>query len=50
VRHHATEGDVVGFKPLSSFCQKNMGMARHLIALLEDNPEAAGILQAWARA
>ena len=26
VYHHATQGDVVGFKPTSGFCRKNMGV------------------------
>ena len=48
VRHHTTQGDFVGFKPTSSFCQKTMGMARHLIRLLEDDPAAAAVLRGWA--
>jgi uncharacterized protein len=47
VYHHATQGDWVGFKPTSDFCRKNMGVIRHLIHLLEDNPEAARVLRSW---
>ncbi len=47
VFHHATQGDIVGFKPTSAFCQKNMGVIRHLIALLEDDEQAACILRSW---
>ncbi|WP_437222584.1 His-Xaa-Ser system radical SAM maturase HxsB [Planctomicrobium sp. SH661] len=47
VYHHATQGDLVGFKPTSGFCQKNMGIFRQLIQLLEDDPSAAAILRSW---
>jgi uncharacterized protein len=47
VYHHATQGDHVGFKPTSAFCQKNMAVMRHLIELLEDQPEAATVLRSW---
>ena len=47
VYHHATQGDAVGFKPTSGFCRRNMGVIRHLIRLLEDDPAAAEILRGW---
>lgn len=47
VYHHATQGDRVGHKPTSGFCRKNMGVFRHLISLLEDDPQAAVILRSW---
>lgn len=47
VHHHATQGDVVGFKPTSSFCGKNMGVIRHVFQLLEDDPRAAKVLTSW---
>ena len=47
VYHHATQGDVVGFKPPSGFCRKNMAVMRHLIGLLEDDPRAASVLESW---
>ena len=47
VQHHTTQGDFVGFKPTSAFCQKSMGMVRHLIRLLEDDPQAASVLRSW---
>lgn len=49
VRHYATQGDIVGHKPTSSFCRKNMEIMRHLVQLLEDNKEAARILRSWVR-
>jgi His-Xaa-Ser system radical SAM maturase HxsB len=48
VHHHTTQGDWVGFKPTSDFCKKNMGVIRHLIGLLEDDPRAASVLRSWA--
>jgi len=47
VGHHATQGDPVGFKPESAFCAKSMGVVRHLIRLLEDEPEAGAVLRDW---
>lgn len=47
VFHHATQGDMIGSKPNSAFCQKNMGVIRHLALLLEDDAEAAEVLRGW---
>lgn len=47
VLHHATQGDLVGFKPTSSFCSRNMGMMRHIFKLLEDDADAAEVLMTW---
>ena len=47
VRHYRTQGDTVGFKPGSDFCKKHMGVATHLVRLLEDDREAAMVLRTW---
>jgi His-Xaa-Ser system radical SAM maturase HxsB len=47
VRHHATQGDFVGHRPTSTFCRKQIGVFRHLIQLLEDDPTAGAILRRW---
>ena len=47
VQHYATQGDVVGHKPTSVFCRKNMEVLRHLFRLLEDDPRAADTLKSW---
>lgn len=47
VFHYATQGDIVGFKPASDFCRKNMEIVRYLIKLLEDDAEAGEILRSW---
>ncbi len=47
VYHYATQGDVVGLKPASGFCHKNMEIMRHLVTLLEDDLDARRILMSW---
>ena len=47
VYHYATQDDIVGFKPSSDFCRKNMEVMRHLIRLLEDDERAASVLKSW---
>lgn len=47
--HRATQGDVVGHRPTSAFCRRNMFVMKHLVALLEDDPEAAQVLRGWTR-
>jgi radical SAM protein with 4Fe4S-binding SPASM domain len=47
VRHYRTQGDIVGFKPSSDFCKKNMGVIKHLIRLIEDDEKAYNVLKTW---
>lgn len=47
VFHQATLGDPVGHKAFSAFCTKQMGVIRHVVSLLEDDPEARRILMGW---
>jgi len=49
VRHHATQRDMIGHKPTSAFCRKNMEIMRHFVRLLEDDPKTARILRRWIR-
>lgn len=49
VFHHATQGDAVGHRPTSEFCQKNMAIFRLLLELLEDDPEARKVFRRWAQ-
>lgn len=37
VYHHATQGDMIGHRPTSGFCQRNMEIMRHLFAMLEES-------------
>ncbi|MBL0001722.1 MAG: His-Xaa-Ser system radical SAM maturase HxsB [Sphingomonadales bacterium] len=48
VFHHATQGDVVGKKPLSAFCNRNMAIFRGLIERMTDNPKVREIFERWA--
>lgn len=47
VFHRATQGDVVGHKAFSAFCEKQMAVVRHLIGLLEDDPSSRQVLRGW---
>lgn len=48
VFHHATQNDVVGNKPNSLFCYKNMEIFKHLIRLMEDQDKRK-VLLSWVR-
>lgn len=47
--NHRTQGDVVGHRPTSAFCSKNMGILRHLFGLIrEGDPFVNGLFTKWA--
>lgn len=48
VFHHATQGDAVGKKPLSAFCNRHMAVFRGLIIRMEDDPEVRAMFERWA--
>jgi uncharacterized protein len=48
VYHHATQGDFVGRKPLSGFCEKNMTIFRALIAMMEEDHDTKRLFRRWA--
>ncbi|MDA3876659.1 MAG: His-Xaa-Ser system radical SAM maturase HxsB [Halothiobacillus sp.] len=48
VYHHATHKDMVGRKPESSFCQRNMAIFKHLIGLMRSDEETRKIFLGWA--
>lgn len=48
VFHHSTQRDVVGHRPTSAFCRRNMEIMRHLVRLLADDLHAGRILRRWA--
>jgi uncharacterized protein len=50
VFHHATQGDFVGRKPLSSFCGRNMAIFRRLISLMRADDDVRRIFLRWAHA
>ena len=46
--HHATQGDMIGHRPTSDFCKRNMGVLEHLFGLLSDNdPETLRVFWSW---
>jgi uncharacterized protein len=47
VFHHRTQGNIVGHRPTSAFCKRNMELMRHLLRLLEDDPQSARVLRSW---
>jgi uncharacterized protein len=47
VYHHATQGDVVGHRPTSDYCKRNMGVFRTLIDRMEKDPLARRIMMRW---
>ncbi len=50
VFHYATQGDIVGHRPTSAFCRRNMEIIRYLFSLLADgDPEIDRIFFAWIR-
>jgi len=47
--HYRTQGDVVGHRPTSAFCAKNMAILRHLFELLRHgDPFVRDLLTRWA--
>lgn len=49
VYHHATQGDWVGHKQFSAYCERTKHVTSYLIRKLEDNPDHREILLDWAR-
>ena len=47
VFHHATQGDMVGNKPTSAFCERNMAIIQHIFEILHTDPKRAKILRSW---
>lgn len=50
VFHHATQADIVGHKPSSAFCKRNMAIVRRLIELLRGDDETKRTLMSWITA
>ena len=46
-RHHAIQGDFMGNKMYSTFCQRQMGVFDHVFELLQ-NDDSRHILEEWA--
>lgn len=48
VYHYATQGDLVGRKPMSGFCEKNMTIFKVLIGMMEDDADTKRLFRRWA--
>jgi uncharacterized protein len=48
VFHHASHGDVVGLKPSSSFCSRNMAIFRRLMTMMREDDEVRQLFVRWA--
>lgn len=46
--HHATQGDMIGHRPTSGFCERTMHAMKLLVRLLEDDTDAGEVLRGWA--
>jgi His-Xaa-Ser system radical SAM maturase HxsB len=47
VFHHATQCDMVGNKPTSAFCERNMAIIQQIFEILHTDPKRAKILRSW---
>ena len=47
VFNYATQGDMYGYRPTSSFCQKNMEIIRYLIELMDADRRVEKIFRDW---
>ena len=49
VLHWATQGDAYGYRPTSSFCNKNMEIIRYLFELMDTDLDVKRIFESWIR-
>jgi His-Xaa-Ser system radical SAM maturase HxsB len=49
IHNHATQGSMYGYRPTSTFCQKNMEIIRHLIELMDSDPRIKKIFESWVK-
>lgn len=49
IHNYATQRDMYGYRPTSSFCQKNMEIIRYLIELMDGDKKIAQIFQNWVK-
>jgi His-Xaa-Ser system radical SAM maturase HxsB len=47
VFNHSTQGDMYGYRPTNSFCERNMDIIQHIITLMEDNKQIEKIFRSW---
>lgn len=49
VHNWATQGDLYGYRPTSSFCEKNMEIIRYLFELMATDQDVKEIFESWIR-
>jgi His-Xaa-Ser system radical SAM maturase HxsB len=49
VHNHATQGSMAGYRPTSTFCQKNMEIIRYLIELMESDKRIKKVFESWVK-
>jgi His-Xaa-Ser system radical SAM maturase HxsB len=49
VYNHATQGDMFGYRPTSTFCHKNMEIIRYLIELMDSDKKNRKIFESWVK-
>jgi len=47
IENYATQGNMFGHRPTSSFCRRNMEILKHLVRLLHRDQETQQIFHAW---
>ncbi len=47
VMNYATQGDIFGYRPTSTFCQRNMEIIRYLIELMDSDKKIENIFRNW---
>lgn len=47
VFHHATQNDIYGYRPTSSFCEKNMELIRYLFELMDNDERIERVFRSW---
>ncbi|MBB6239956.1 His-Xaa-Ser system radical SAM maturase HxsB [Pedobacter sp. AK013] len=47
VLNHSTQGNLIGHRPTSVFCQKNMGIISHLFELIDSDERILKIFNNW---
>jgi His-Xaa-Ser system radical SAM maturase HxsB len=49
IHNHATQGDLIGYRPTSTFCQKNMEIIRYLFELMDSDIRIKKIFESWVK-
>ena len=49
VHNHATQGDIYGYRPSSSFCKRNMGVMDIIFNKIDEDKEVLEIFKNWVK-